>query len=411
VNLLDTGRSALRSLRANALRSALTALGIIIGVAAVITMLAIGEGAKRKVAEQLKSLGTNQMLVLPGTVTASGVRLGSGSRNTLTENDAEAIEAEVANVLAAAPALRGTGQAVNGNLNWQTQIYGVTPPYLVAREWRIVRGRGLDDGDSRGGDGKVALVGQTVAQMLFGGTDPTGQSIRIKSVPFTIVGLLEGKGQNAMGQDQDDVILIPLATARGRILGQAQGRLRTVGHVSVKMADGSDMKAAEEAVRELLRQRHRLQPDQDDDFNIRNLSEVVQAEQAASRVLSGLLAAVAGVSLLVGGIGIMNIMLVSVTERTREIGIRLAVGARPRDILTQFLTEAVILSLVGALAGIALGVGSSLALGHFAGWQVMLQPVAIVVAVASATAVGVFFGWYPARKASRMLPIQALRYE
>jgi putative ABC transport system permease protein len=410
MNWLDTTRSALRSLRANMMRSALTALGIIIGVAAVITMLAVGEGAKRKVAEQLKSLGTNQMLVLPGAVTASGVRLGSGSRNTLTENDAEAIAAEIPNVLAAAPAMRGAGQVVNGNLNWQTQIYGITPPYLLAREWKIARGRGFDDSDTRG-DGKVALVGQTVAQMLFGGTEPTGQTIRVKSVPFTIVGLLDGKGQNAMGQDQDDVILIPLGTARGRILGQAQGRLRTVGHISVKMADGSDMKAAEGQVRELLRQRHRLQPDQDDDFNIRNLSEVVQAEQAASRVLSGLLAAVAGVSLLVGGIGIMNIMLVSVTERTREIGIRLAVGARQRDILTQFLAEAVILSLIGALAGITLGVTSSLALGQFAGWHVVLQPQAILLAVASATVVGVFFGYYPAHNASRLLPIQALRYE
>jgi putative ABC transport system permease protein len=410
MNWLDTTRSALRSLRANMMRSALTALGIIIGVAAVITMLAVGEGAKRKVAEQLKSLGTNQMLVLPGAVTASGVRLGSGSRNTLTENDAEAIAAEIPHVLAAAPAMRGAGQVVNGNLNWQTQIYGITPPYLLAREWKIARGRGFDDSDTRG-DGKVALVGQTVAQMLFGGTEPTGQTIRVKSVPFTIVGLLDGKGQNAMGQDQDDVILIPLGTARGRILGQAQGRLRTVGHISVKMADGSDMKAAEGQVRELLRQRHRLQPDQDDDFNIRNLSEVVQAEQAASRVLSGLLAAVAGVSLLVGGIGIMNIMLVSVTERTREIGIRLAVGARQRDILTQFLAEAVILSLIGALAGITLGVTSSLALGQFAGWHVVLQPQAILLAVASATVVGVFFGYYPAHNASRLLPIQALRYE
>jgi putative ABC transport system permease protein len=410
MNVFDTVRSALRSLRANLMRSALTALGIIIGVAAVITMLAVGEGAKREVAEQLRSLGTNQMLVLPGAVTSSGVRLGSGSRNTLTEADAEAIQAEIPNVLAAAPASRGTGQAVYGNLNWQTQIYGITPAYLVAREWPVVRGRAFDDGDTRG-EGKVALVGQTVAQMLFGGTEPTGQTLRIKSVPFTIVGLLEGKGQSAMGQDQDDIILIPLATARARILGQSQGRLRTVGHIRIKMADGVDMQAAEGQVRELLRQRHRLQSDQDDDFNIRNLSEVVQAEQAASGVLSTLLAAVAGVSLLVGGIGIMNIMLVSVTERTREIGIRLAVGARPRDILTQFLAEAVILSLVGALAGIALGAGSAYALAHFAGWPVQVQTHAILLAVLSATAVGVFFGYYPARNASRMRPIQALRYE
>jgi putative ABC transport system permease protein len=410
VNLLDTGKSALRSLRANKLRSALTALGIIIGVAAVITMLAVGEGARIKVAEQLKSLGSNLMVILPGTVTASGVRLGTGSRNTLTESDAAAIRDEVPNVVAAAPGLRGTGQVVNGNLNWSTVIFGVTPDYLAAREWKVARGRALDDNDLRS-SAKVALVGQTVAQMLFGGTDPTGQVIRVKYVPFTIVGLLESKGQNFAGQDQDDAVQIPIGTARGRILGQAQGRLRTVGHINVKMADGTDMQAAESQVRELLRQRHRLQPGQDDDFNIRNLSEVVKAEQAAANVLSGLLAAVASVSLLVGGIGIMNIMLVSVTERTREIGIRLAVGARQKDILTQFLAEAVILSLVGAVAGIALGVGGSLALERFAGWQVALQSQAILLSVASASVVGVFFGWYPARKASRLAPIEALRYE
>ena len=410
MNPLDTARSALRSLRANKLRSALTALGIIIGVAAVITMLAVGEGAKLKVAEQLKSLGSNLMIVMPGAVTSSGVRLGSGSRNTLTENDANAIASELPGVLASAPAMRGSGQIVNGNLNWSTQIFGITPDYLAAREWAMARGRAIDETDSRA-SAKVALVGQTVADMLFGGTDPTGQIIRVKYVPFTIVGLLAPKGQSFAGQDQDDVVLIPLGTARGRILGQPQGRLRTVGHISVKMADGVDMKTAEAQVRELLRQRHRLQPEQDDDFNIRNLSEIVAAEQAASQVLSSLLAAVASVSLLVGGIGIMNIMLVSVTERTREIGLRLAVGARQRDILTQFLAEAVILSLVGALTGVALGIGGTQALAHFADWQVVLKADAILISVASASIVGVFFGWYPARKAARMAPIEALRYE
>ena len=410
MNPLDTARSALRSLRANKLRSALTALGIIIGVAAVITMLAVGEGAKLKVAEQLKSLGSNLMIVMPGAVTSSGVRLGSGSRNTLTENDANAIASELPGVLASAPAMRGSGQIVNGNLNWSTQIFGITPDYLAAREWAVARGRAIDETDTRA-SAKVALVGQTVADMLFGGTDPTGQIIRVKYVPFTIVGLLAPKGQSFAGQDQDDVVLIPLGTARGRILGQPQGRLRTVGHISVKMADGVDMKTAEAQVRELLRQRHRLQPEQDDDFNIRNLSEIVAAEQAASQVLSSLLAAVASVSLLVGGIGIMNIMLVSVTERTREIGLRLAVGARQRDILTQFLAEAVILSLVGALTGVALGIGGTQALAHFADWQVVLKADAILISVASASIVGVFFGWYPARKAARMAPIEALRYE
>jgi putative ABC transport system permease protein len=410
MKLLDTLLSALRSLRANKMRSALTALGIIIGIAAVITMLAVGEGAKRKVAEQLKSLGSNTMVIIPGTVTSSGVRLSTGTRNTLTESDAGAIAAEIPGVLAAAPGLRGTGQVVNGNLNWSTVIYGVTPEYLTARDWPVVRGRPLDESDTRA-SAKVALVGQTVAQMLFGGTDPTGQTIRVKYVPFTVVGMLEAKGQSYMGQDQDDVVLIPINTARGRILGQTQGRLRSVGHINLKMADGVDMKLAESQVRELLRQRHRIQTGQDDDFNIRNLSEVVKAEQAASQVLSGLLAAVASVSLLVGGIGIMNIMLVSVTERTREIGIRMAVGARRNDILIQFLAEAVILSLFGALAGIALGVGGAMALGHFSGWQIVLQAQATLLAVVFAGGIGIFFGWYPARKAARLSPIDALRYE
>jgi putative ABC transport system permease protein len=410
MNLSDAGLSALRSLRANKLRSALTTLGIIIGVGAVITMLAVGEGARRQVAEQLKSLGSNTLVIFPGTVTSSGVRLGAGSRNTLTEQDAQAIQAETPRVLAAAPGMRGTGQLVHGNLNWSSAIYGIGPDYLTAREWQLARGREFDEAELRSGD-KVALVGQTVADMLFGGTDPTGQTLRVKNVPFTIVGLLAPKGQSFTGQDQDDVVFIPLNTARGRIIGQAQGRLRTVGHIYVKMQDGADMRIAEADIRELLRQRHRLGPDKEDDFNIRNLSEVVQAEQQASKTFSALLAAIASVSLLVGGIGIMNIMLVSVTERTREIGIRMAVGARPRDILAQFLAEAILLSLMGALAGVALGIGGSLALEKWAEWQVVIQADAVILAVAAASIVGIFFGWYPARKAARLAPIEALRYD
>ena len=410
MNHLDTLRGALRSLRANRMRSALTTLGIVIGIAAVITMLAVGEGARRQVSEQMKSLGTNLILILPGTVTSSGVRLGGASRNSLTAGDARAIRDEIAGVLAAAPALRGSGQVVYGNLNWATQLYGVDDDYLVTRDWVVARGRKFDDNDLRG-KAKVALVGETVAQMLFGGTDPTGQTIRIRSVPFTIVGLLASKGQNVMGQDQDDIVLIPIDTARGRILGTAQGRPDSVNNITVKMADGSDMQAAEASVQALLRQKHRIQPGQDDDFNIRNLSEIVQAEQAASGALSALLAAIASVSLIVGGIGIMNIMLVSVTERTREIGIRLAVGARRRDILTQFMVEAVTLSLLGGLVGVGLGLGGGLLVQRFLDWPVVFQPQAVLLAVCSASAVGIFFGWYPARKASRLTPVEALRHD
>ncbi|MDD4882127.1 MAG: ABC transporter permease [Gallionellaceae bacterium] len=410
MNYLDTLHGALRSLRANRMRSALTTLGIVIGIAAVITMLAVGEGARRQVAEQMKSLGTNLILVLPGTVTSSGVRLGGASRNSLTEADARAIRQEIPGVVAAAPALRGSGQVVYGNLNWATQLYGVDGDYLVSRDWVIASGRKFDDNDLRG-KAKVALVGETVAQMLFGGTDPTGQTIRVKGVPLTIVGLLESKGQNVMGQDQDDIVLIPLGTARGRILGSAQGRPDSVGHITVKMADGSDMQAAEAQVQALLRQKHRIQPGQDDDFNIRNLSEIVQAEQASSGALSALLAAIASVSLIVGGIGIMNIMLVSVTERTREIGIRLAVGARRGDILTQFMVEAVTLSVLGGLVGVGLGLGGGLLVQRLFDWPVVFQARAVLLAVASASAVGIFFGWYPARKASRLTPVEALRHD
>ncbi len=410
MNYLDTLRAALRSLRANRLRSALTTLGIVIGIAAVITMLAVGEGARRKVSEQMQSLGTNLILVLPGTVTSGGVRLGSGGRSNLTETDARAIRTEIPGVVAAAPVLRGSGQVVYGNLNWSTQLYGIDGDYLISRDWEITRGRKLDDSDLRG-KAKVALVGETVAQMLFGGTDPTGQSIRVKSVPFTIVGLLAGKGQNVMGQDQDDVVLVPIGAARGRLLGQNQSRPDSVNSITVKMADGRDMLAAETQVRALLRQKHRLQPGHDDDFNIRNLSEIVEAEQAASGALSALLAAIASVSLLVGGIGIMNIMLVSVTERTREIGIRLAVGARRRDILTQFMVEAVTLSLLGGVVGVALGFGGGLLVQRLLDWPVLFQARAVLLAVISASAVGIFFGWYPARKASRLTPVEALRHD
>ena len=411
MNALMVLRVALKALRVNKLRSSLTMLGMIIGVAAVIAMLAIGGGAQERVREQLKNLGSNLMLVFPGSTTASGVRLGTGAAQTLTEEDAQAIAAEVDGVVVAAPSVRGAGQVVAGNSNWSTQYFGTTNDYLIARDWPLASGRLFEPAEISG-SGKVALIGQTTARQLFGeGVDPVDQVIRVRKVPLTIIGVLDRKGQNALGQDQDDIILMPISTARNRVLGQTQGRQKRIGSISVKTADGADMKAIEDRIRELLRQRMKVQPGADEPFTIRNLTEILQAQEAASRVLTLLLGAVASVSLLVGGIGIMNIMLVSVTERTREIGLRMAVGARGRDILKQFLVEAITLSMIGGALGIVLGVAASFAVGEFANWRTDITPQAIFLAVGFAAGIGVFFGFYPARKASRLLPIEALRYE
>ena len=410
MDILATLRIALRALRVNKLRSGLTMLGIIIGVGAVITMIAVGGGAQARVEEQIRSLGSNLMIVIPGSTTAGGVRLGAGAAQGLTEDDAWAMMREISSVQAAAPSQRGSGQMIAGNNNWSTSIQGVTPEYFEARDWPIVSGRGFESAELTGA-GKVAIIGVSAARQLFGDTDPVDQQVRIRSVPFTIIGVLDRKGQSMIGQDQDDVVMVPLSTARNRLFGAPQGKLRRVGLVTVKVRDGNDMKQAEERIRELLRQRHKLQPGADDDFTIRNLTEILQAQEASSKILTILLAAVASVSLLVGGIGIMNIMLVSVTERTREIGLRMAVGARSRDILTQFLVEAVTLALIGGLLGTLAGIAGSIAIGQLAGWRTEMQPEAIVLAVGFSAAIGIFFGFYPARKAARLSPIEALRYE
>jgi len=407
----DSLAVALRALRVNSLRSALTMLGIIIGVGAVIVMVAIGSGAHQRVAEQIRSLGANLIILVPGAVTTSGARLGTGSRPSLTEEDALAIARELPVVEVAAPVSRGQIQIVFGNQNWSSYAQGVTADFLVAREWNIESGR-LFTPEEASAAAKVTLIGKTVAEKLFGeGGDAVGQVIRVRHVPFTIIGVLEKKGQSTQGADQDDVILMPIATAKRRVLGITGTRARAVGSILVKVSEGESMKEAEQLIRDLLRQRHRLQPRQDDDFNIRNLADIMETREASSRILSLLLAAVASVSLLVGGIGIMNIMLVSVTERTREIGLRMAVGARGRDILVQFLVEAVTLSLIGGTIGIALGIAGSIAIASLAGWPTLVQPWAIGIAFLFSAAVGVFFGFYPARKASRLDPIEALRFE
>ncbi len=410
MNSLAALRSALRALAANKLRSILTMLGIIIGVGAVITMIAVGRGATERVQAQMKGLGSNIMLVLPGGVTQGGVRLGAQTGQALTEEDVVAIAREIPEVQVAAPSMRTAAQVVVGNTNWSTSIFGTTNDHLEARDWPLSAGRLFEAAEMQG-SAKVAIIGQTVADQLFGDADPLDQVIRVKKVPVTIVGILEKKGQNSMGQDQDDVVLVPISTYRNRIQGGGAGRLKRVSAISVKVREGQSMKAAEEGIKELLRQRFKVQPGADDPFSIRNLTEILQAQEASSQVMTLLLAAVAGISLIIGGIGIMNIMLVSVTERTREIGLRMAVGARGRDILTQFLIEAVTLSLIGGAIGVVLGGISTWAVGQFAGWQVSMTAASIVLAAGFSAFVGIFFGFYPARRASKLLPIQALRYE
>jgi ABC-type antimicrobial peptide transport system permease subunit len=410
MNAFAALRSAWRALSTNLLRSILTMLGIIIGVGAVITMIAVGSGAQLRVEEQIKGLGSNVMLVLPGAVTQGGVRLGAQTGQSMTDDDARAIALEVPEVQAVAPSLRTGAQVVAGNLNWSTQVYGTWNDYFEVRDWPLAEGRMFESAEIAG-SGKVAIIGQTVAEQLFPGVDPIDQIIRIRKVPLTVVGVLSRKGQNSVGQDQDDIVMVPLTTLRSRIQGLSGGRLKRIGSANVKVREGMSMQLATENIRELLRQRHRLQPGQEDDFSIRNLTEMLAAQEESSRVMTLLLAAVAGVSLVVGGIGIMNIMLVSVTERTREIGLRMAVGARSRDILGQFLIEAVMLSVAGGAIGVLIGAAATWSVGRFAGWQVVLGGESVLLAVGFSAAVGVFFGWYPARRAAALLPIQALRHE
>jgi putative ABC transport system permease protein len=401
---------ALRALKVNRTRSALTMLGIVIGVAAVIAMVGVGTGATARIQAQIQSIGSNLIIVLPGSLSSNGVRLGTGAVATLTEDDAKAIAAECPSVSAVAPSVRGGVQVVYGSNNWATSVQGVTPDYMTIRDYTMLSGEFFTNQDVDAA-AKVAVLGETVVQNLFGNSDPTGQVAIIKNVPFTVVGVLTPKGQSPSGQDQDDIILLPISTAKQKVLGANKANARAVSTLMVQASGPAAMDQAQQEMEALLRERHRILNGQDDDFTIRNLTEVFAAQESSAQVMSILLGAIASVSLIVGGIGIMNIMLVSVTERTREIGLRQAVGAKTRDILSQFLVEAVTLSLLGGIIGIVTGLAASALISHFAQWSTTVSPLSILMAFVFSALVGVFFGYYPARKAAFLDPIEALRYE
>ena len=408
INIPSTIKISFRALMVNKVRSALTMLGIIIGVSAVIAMLAVGTGASRKIAEQISSMGSNLLMVLPGATTSGGARMGAGTQPTLSMGDAEAIVKECPAVSEAAPVLNGVAQVIYGHQNWSTGVVGTTPGMLIVRDWPLAAGRSFTAQDVRSA-AKVALLGQTVVDNLFGDEEPVGQIIRIKKVPFTVLGVLAAKGQTPNGQDQDDTIYIPVTSAQKRLFGTSfPGMVRII---MVQAKSTGDLGSAEEQVNNLLRQRHHIGQRQESDFTVRNLTQFMQAAEQSSKVMALLLGAIASVSLLVGGIGIMNIMLVSVTERTREIGIRMAIGAKTWDIRLQFILEALTLSLIGGITGIIIGVFGSSILSSLAGWPTVVSSSSILLAFGFSGVVGIFFGFYPAYKASLLEPIDALRYE
>ena len=401
----STFNVAFRALRRNKMRSVLTALGIIIGVGAVIAMVGIGNGAKAQVEAQIASLGQNVILIFSGSTTSSGIRTGWGGAGTLRIEDAEAIRREVPGVVGVSEEVVSTTQVAAGNQNWFTRIYGESADYFDIRQWPLSDGAPFTPQDVRSAN-KVCVIGRTTATQIYGNEDPVGQILRVKEVPFTITGILTPKGLSTQGVDQDDIVIMPYTSAMKRVSGGTNLR-----NINVQIGDARQVEAAQQQIIALLRQRHNIRPGRDDDFTVRNQQEIAEAATATSRVMTVLLGAIAGVSLLVGGIGIMNIMLVSVTERTREIGVRMAVGAHGSDILTQFLIEAVTLSSVGGVIGIICGIGASKILSAYAHWPTLISIGSIAAAFLFSGAVGIFFGFYPARKAAALDPIEALRYE
>ncbi len=405
MNPREVIRVALRALARNKMRTILTMLGIIIGVGAVICTVAIGEGASEQVQQQIQALGTNMIMVFAGSVNSNGVRMGSEATKTLTADDAYAILAHVPNVSAVSPIAFSSVQVVNGNQNWYTRAFGASPEYTQIRNWPVVEGSSFSQRDVDVA-ADVCVIGHTIVTEIFGDQNPVGMTIRVQNLPFRVLGVLETKGQSPTGEDQDDVMVMPYTTVQKKISGISWVQLIMVSATSQQV-----MQQVQDGISALLRQRHHLRTDEDNDFIIRSPNEFAQAAAASSLVMTILLGAIASISLLVGGIGIMNIMLVSVTERTREIGVRMAVGATEQDVQRQFLSEAVVLSSLGGIVGILLGVIGSATISRILGWSTFVSPSSVVIAAIFSAGVGIFFGYYPARKAARLDPIEALRYE
>jgi len=408
IDFVSTFKIALRSLRINKMRSILTSLGIIIGVSAVIIMLSVGEGAKGKISKDISSMGSNLLMVMSGASTSGGVRMGSGTKPTLTMKDSEAIEKNCPSVLEVAPTVSGTQQIIFANQNWSTGVYGITPSYMTVNLWEMDEGRAITTEDLKNTT-KVAVLGSTVVTNLFGDLDPVGKTIRIGGMPFKVVGILKSKGQSGMGQDKDDTVMIPITTGQKKLFGTEFPGVVKFINVQAKSAETLD--SAQDEITALLRERHNISRTKDDDFTIRNFTQMLETVKAATNTMTILLGSIASVSLLVGGIGIMNIMLVSVTERTKEIGIRMAIGATAKDIRMQFLIEALLLSLAGGLAGVIIGVSVSEIVQACSDLKILITPMSIVLSFGFSGLVGIGFGFYPAYKASLLNPIDALRYE